>query len=227
MKKFKNSLSLNPWFTICFLLFLLLSSSILFIADSAEAFLLLNSYHNYALDVFLNLYTFVGNGLFSIGVWAYLLWKKKFLLAKQVITAFLLSGIIVQIIKHLVFAPRPKLFLSASAYNHFIDGVTLSGNSAFPSGHTASAFALATVLALSAQNVRRSLIYLLAAIIAAYSRLYLGHHFITDIIIGALLGVATSFFVVSYVTPQTFMLPPKFLLRSRQINIYKWLQRLH
>ncbi len=60
----------------------------------------------------------------------------------------------------------------------------------YPSGHTALAFALVMVLALA---VRRRWVTMLASVIAilvSFSRIYLGHHYPSDVIGGAILGSA-------------------------------------
>jgi undecaprenyl-diphosphatase len=60
----------------------------------------------------------------------------------------------------------------------------------FPSGHAATSFACATVLASFAPRLAVPL-YLLAAAIA-YSRVYVGVHYPLDVLAGALLGVGVA-----------------------------------
>jgi len=57
----------------------------------------------------------------------------------------------------------------------------------FPSGHTATSFACAAVLASLAPRLRVPL-FVLAALIA-FSRLYNGDHFPLDVLAGAVLGL--------------------------------------
>jgi undecaprenyl-diphosphatase len=66
-------------------------------------------------------------------------------------------------------------------------------SSSFPSGHAASSFACATVLAAFAPALRVPLFLLAAAI--AWSRVYVGVHFPLDVLAGALWGVAIGFCV--------------------------------
>jgi undecaprenyl-diphosphatase len=60
----------------------------------------------------------------------------------------------------------------------------------FPSGHAASAFAGAVALSSYAPRVR-AVFYALAALIA-FSRLYNGVHYPTDVVAGGVLGAATA-----------------------------------
>lgn len=64
------------------------------------------------------------------------------------------------------------------------------GDASFPSGHTANAFAGASVLARRLR-AQRLLWWALAALIA-YSRIYLGVHYPLDVLGGALLGVVCA-----------------------------------
>jgi membrane-associated phospholipid phosphatase len=121
-----------------------------------------------------------------------LFWKKRWA-SLSILYGFLLSGLVVQIIKRTVNSPRPKSFFLTGEYNNFIDGVQLYTNGSFPSGHTATAFAVATVAVLFIKNQRFHLPILLAAILVGYSRVYLGQHFVGDVLAGAVLGILCAF----------------------------------
>jgi undecaprenyl-diphosphatase len=60
----------------------------------------------------------------------------------------------------------------------------------FPSGHAAGAFALATLTALFWP--RRRWLPFSGAVLVAYSRVYLGQHYPSDVLAGAILGMATA-----------------------------------
>jgi membrane-associated phospholipid phosphatase len=188
----------DPVFWIL-LLILLFVSSVCLAAYSCKAFFFrLNTFHTLYLDIFFQNYTLLGDGVFSIAIFLILLLTDKITLAMQVISGYLFSGIISQIIKHLVHAPRPHAIISNAEYPYFIEGVTLSGMNSFPSGHTTSVFALAVLLALNTRDKRISLIYLITAIITGYSRIYLGQHFLADVTTGALIGTLSALAVYWY-----------------------------
>ena len=77
----------------------------------------------------------------------------------------------------------------------------------FPSGHAATSFAAATVIAAAAPRLRVPL-YVLAALVA-WSRVYVGLHYPLDVIGGAVYGVALGVVLV-----RALPLLARFLLRS-------------
>ena len=66
--------------------------------------------------------------------------------------------------------------------------------SSFPSGHTQTAFSVATFMVLIYRRHRAA--WFLWAALVAFSRVYLGVHFPIDVAVGALTGVAATFLTV-------------------------------
>jgi undecaprenyl-diphosphatase len=81
-----------------------------------------------------------------------------------------------------------------------------SSNS-FPSGHAATSFAAATVIAAAAPRLRVPL-YVLAALIA-WSRVYVGVHYPVDVFVGAVYGLVLGLLLVRALPRLA-----RFLLRS-------------
>lgn len=174
-----------------YLLLLLTGIFLLLTKGKEESFLILNAHHSAWLDHFFILYTNLGDGLFavSLSVLFFFVFKKR-KLALTILFAFALTGIITQIIKPLVESPRPETFFSPRWLPFFIRDVIHTGNSSFPSGHTATAFAVAGVLALYYKNGWLQILFLLLAVAVGFSRIYLSQHFLTDVLAGSFIGVA-------------------------------------
>lgn len=74
-----------------------------------------------------------------------------------------------------------------SYFLHFVN--EYRGNKyGFPSSHAANTFALATFLSLLFKNRRLMIGLTIWAALVSYSRIYLGVHYPTDILVGALIG---------------------------------------
>ncbi len=75
--------------------------------------------------------------------------------------------------------------------------ITPSDRYSLPSGHTAAAFLMATLLSHFYPDT--SILALSWASLIAAARVLLGVHFITDVLIGALLGISCATFAISIV----------------------------
>jgi undecaprenyl-diphosphatase len=122
-----------------------------------------------------------------------LMWEKRkiFPIASACIVSGLLGNFIKDYLKHLVKRPRP--FLDFSALEPLIKRP--KGYS-FPSGHTTVAFAVAFI-ACRILPKRYSIPALLIAALIAFSRLYLGVHYPTDVLgamcVGYVAALITEF----------------------------------
>lgn len=178
-------------FFIAYLFILLPGVFLLLLKGKAQSFLILNAWHTNWLDKFFIWYTELGNG-FTIVLLSFFLFfvlqQRK--LAVTFLLAYAFTGIVAQLIKPLAESPRPLVYFSPEWLPFFIRGVIHTGHSSFPSGHTVSAFAGATVLALHyGSNYVQQLFYLLLAVVVGFSRVYLSQHFLIDVLAGSFIGV--------------------------------------
>lgn len=100
--------------------------------------------------------------------------------------ALMATWLTVVLLKFLFGRFRPELFFEANSYGFDFFEIAQMMKS-FPSGHTACAFAVATVVAVLAPRYRA--LFLTFAIAVAASRMALGIHFLADVVAGAYLGV--------------------------------------
>jgi len=112
-------------------------------------------------------------------------------------SSILTSGILTQVIKHVVGRPRPNTFNFESEVNFKF--LTLDSNfHSFPSGHTSTVFAVFLVISLLVPKLKYFLLFLTTII--AFSRVVVGAHYITDIVGGiavAFIGFKFSKLIVS------------------------------
>lgn len=102
--------------------------------------------------------------------------------------ALMMSGTITRLVKFLVGRPRPSK--AAAGIVHWGPSLTQFHDS-FPSGHATSAFAFATAIALSYPVLIPPLFIM--AVLVCLARVYLGHHYFSDVYAGALVGLLSGF----------------------------------
>lgn len=113
-----------------------------------------------------------------------MVFKQRFYeVGKSLIIGFVSSGIVVQILKHLIGRARPRL-----TDNPVFLGPSLkSGYDSFPSGHVTVTFCLAYIL--SQHYPKYKIVFYGFAILTAFDRLGGLSHFFSDVLVGAVLGL--------------------------------------
>lgn len=138
-----------------------------------------------SVNSFLSDYTtfFVFTLIVALFVLAY--FKKNRTLRLQsmyLFTSVALTDLSTNVLKYIVQRERP--FLTYTDIMKYGEG----GGYSFPSGHTAEAFAMATAISLTYRKWYIVVPAYLWACAVGYSRMQLGTHYPTDVLIGMVLG---------------------------------------
>lgn len=161
-------------------------------------FNLLRSFRTARLDKVMIAITALGEAklllIFGSLFFLWLLYKRYFYTATHWALLMFAGASIVDGLKHLVFVPRPNGILN---FQH---------TSSFPSGHTALSIAffgfLAALISRYLEESKRWIPYSLTSIVIILiilSRLYLGAHWLSDIICSIFIGLFLAiFFTISY-----------------------------
>jgi len=119
-------------------------------------------------------------------------------LGRTLIGGFIVTGITVQTLKYLAGRARPKV-----SFNTLFYGPS-AGDSyhSFPSGHTAEAFCFACILANYFPRYR--IYFYLLAFLMGFERIEELRHFPSDVIAGAVIGVAVGRLLLTKIENSTY-----------------------
>ncbi len=125
------------------------------------------------------------------GILAYTLFKKDSISRQKFYTiasSELFAGIITTSLKFAFHRDRPFKTYPNDIFKH-----SSAGSLSFPSGHTSAAFSLATSVSLAFPKWYVIAPSMLWAGTVGYSRMYLGVHYPSDVLVGAVIGAGTSY----------------------------------
>jgi undecaprenyl-diphosphatase len=171
-----------------------------------DLLLFLNSLHNPFLDVLMYWMTSLWFWLPVLAIILWFMWKhyqkKLGLILAFLVLSIVFSDQLSGIIKDKVARSRPSRNTEISDRLHLhvsSDGeVYRGGEYGFVSSHAANGFALTLLLIYFFKPVGKRIRWLfpLWTILFVYTRIYLGVHYPTDIICGALVGLICGFFTL-------------------------------
>ncbi len=137
-------------------------------------------------DKVILLYTSLGNGgwLFILLSVILLLFRATRKAGASSLGAMLLGLVVTNLtLKPLISRARPWVVME-----NFVALTTSSDMNSFPSGHTCAAFAFAAALCAALPQKWAKAAALIAAALMGFSRLYVGVHFPSDVLVGAVVG---------------------------------------
>lgn len=107
-----------------------------------------------------------------------------------------LSGIVTNMVKFMVGRLRPKMLFESGLYGFDPFRLGYEFNS-FPSGHATTVFAIAVTCSFFLTKYR--ILFFLFAATVALSRLVLNAHYLSDLLAGACIGIATAIVLERYI----------------------------
>ena len=120
----------------------------------------------------------------------------------KVVGSLLINTAITQAMKYTIKRNRPYQDYSIIIPNN------IENDASFPSGHTSTAFALATSMSIQYKKWYVVVPAFAWASSVGYSRLYLGEHYPTDVFAGAAIGVGSAY-LSEWLSKKLFTPTPK------------------
>ena len=162
----------------------------LYAVDKTLFYLLNHLPHNALTDIIFGAITlagYLGFIWFVIGFIIYFKEKKSDKKLLKSLFATLFFSLLVEIfLKNLIMRLRPQFVLPG-----VIEPFDFYQSFSFPSGHAVISFAAAFVL--SRYKPKLKWLYYSLAVIISFSRIYLGKHFPSDVIAGAVIGLGIGY----------------------------------
>ena len=111
----------------------------------------------------------------------------------QALQAYIGSGVITFVIKHMLGRSRPLLNEGPCSYSFW---PRARSRRSFPSGHSSTSFAVSTVMAAQKSNSVWKISWFSASALVGLARIYNDQHWLSDVIFGGFIGYTVGSFVV-------------------------------
>ncbi len=141
-------------------------------------FLAIQNFRNPVLDSVMTAFSFIGSWIIiPILIVAIFLWKKQKPLAPVMLIGLGISELLMQTMQLTIPRMRPTTIITKYS---------------FPSGHASSVFSAVPVINRNFKVFRYC--WLALAVLISFSRVYLGVHYLSDVVAGSLLGYGITLF---------------------------------
>lgn len=150
---------------------------------------------NQFLNIFFYYITYFGDGLVAPFMLLLIL-VYNVRMGIYATASFLSASLFSQLLKHFFFDEVNRPSFIFNYYNSYpltyVDGVDRYIHNSFPSGHATQAFAIFMCLAFLTKSNFLKALFFSAALLTAFSRVYLSQHWLTDITAGSFIGLFFS-----------------------------------
>jgi membrane-associated phospholipid phosphatase len=163
------------------------------------------------LELPMEFFTFLGQENFFFLVLPLVYWSVDAQVGMRVALILATSNYLNSIVKLLFAAPRPY-WVSPR-----VEPLSVENSFGIPSGHAQNAAALWGMMAEGAQKAGKPWAWITALVLAfliGFSRLYLGMHFVHDVVLGWLIGLAILFAFLLFWDPVATWLKTKTLVQQ-------------
>jgi len=207
---FKNILKDNLFFFIPFLVWVIIGGILLLNYSTNDLFFSVNQSYNPFLDKLNTVLSAYGRGDVIPFVLVSLLLIPAYRNRNYVLTTLIFGLMVPSIIflsKMFFNTPRPLKYYGLEKV-HTVPWLDNLFETSFPSGHTVGAFGFFLLLSLYLPKSLKpfSFLFFLLALACAYSRLYLGQHFFSDVYAGSIIGTVVTMLIfwlgIHYVKPK-------------------------
>ncbi len=149
---------------------------------------------NPVLTLFFTALTFVGNPAFWFLIATYYYWRGSKREAFHTVLLLFLAAISTDALKAIFRRTRPVPLKEAGFSKKIAELAGRFSRYSFPSGHSATIGAIAGYFAGFVEKRKKAFLVVLVCLVAL-SRIYLGMHYLSDVIVGVVLGALIGRFV--------------------------------
>ena len=149
-------------------------------------------------DTLFGLITQLGEEMVLIAIFCTIFWCINKRIAYVLGASFFLSGLLVQGAKPLFRVPRPWVY--DPTFQPVPGSVGAATGYAFPSGHTQNGTALFGSLGAQIKHKIIKIVLFVVVALIAFSRLYLGVHYLADVLVSLVIGVLAIWLAIKFIT---------------------------